>query len=87
MSKREKLIQKYAEDLKQKCKVKTEMESLTNVTIACGPAIFKRDSESDSSQFISNKLPNCYFKLLTNSTFTILVFSSVCSNRIKNTPC
>ena len=28
MNKREKLIQKYAEDLKQKCKVKTEMELL-----------------------------------------------------------
>ena len=58
MNKRKKLIQKYAEDLKQKCKVKTEMELLTKLTIACGPAIFKRDSESDSSQFISNKLPN-----------------------------
>ena len=58
MNKREKLIQKYVEDLKQKCKVKTEMELLTKLTIACGPAIFKRDSESHSSQFISNKLPN-----------------------------
>ena len=71
MNKREKLIQKYAEDLKQKCKVKTEMELLTKLTIACGPTIFKRDSESDSSQFISNKLPNCYLKLLTNSSFPI----------------
>lgn len=54
MNKREELIQKYAEDLKQKCKVKPEMELLTKVTIACGPAIYNKDastvSGSDASE-------------------------------------
>ena len=54
MNEREVLIQKYAEDLKQKCIVKPEMELLTNVTIACGPAIYNQDtsivSTSDNSE-------------------------------------
>lgn len=44
MSKRDDLIQKYADDLKTKCKVDPDMDLLTKVTIGCGPAIYNADS-------------------------------------------
>ena len=67
MSKREELIQKYANDLKTKCNVNPDMELLTKVTIGCGPAIYNDDastvSGTDSSEietvrnnFLINKL-------------------------------
>ncbi len=46
MSKRDDLIAKYAEDLRNKCKVEPDMALLTKVTIGCGPAIYSQDSET-----------------------------------------
>jgi hypothetical protein len=37
MNKREELIVIYADDLREKCHVKPNMELLKNVTIGCGP--------------------------------------------------
>jgi hypothetical protein len=44
MSKRDDLIAKYADDLKNKCKMTPDMGLLTKVTIGCGPAIYNADS-------------------------------------------
>lgn len=49
MSKRDELIVKYAEDLKDKCGVKPDMVLLTKVTIGCGPSIYNADSSTVSS--------------------------------------
>lgn len=46
MSKRDDLIAKYADDLKNKCKMTPDMALLTKVTIGCGPAIYSADSET-----------------------------------------
>ena len=46
MSKRDELIAKYADDLKNKCKMNPDMDLLTKVTIGCGPAIYNADSET-----------------------------------------
>jgi hypothetical protein len=46
MSKRDDLIAKYADDLRNKCKVEPDMALLTKVTIGCGPAIYSADSET-----------------------------------------
>ncbi|MFT4150746.1 MAG: DUF2853 family protein [Paracoccaceae bacterium] len=46
MSKRDELIAKYADDLKNKCKITPDMDLLTKVTIGCGPAIYDADSET-----------------------------------------
>jgi Protein of unknown function (DUF2853) len=46
MSKRDDLIAKYADDLKNKCKMNPDMDLLTKVTIGCGPAIYNADSET-----------------------------------------
>ena len=67
MSKREELIQKYANDLRTKCNVQPDMDLLTKVTIGCGPSIYDNDastvSGTDSSEietvrnnFLINKL-------------------------------
>lgn len=44
MSKRDELIEKYAADLKDKCKVTPDMDFLTKVTIGCGPSIYNADA-------------------------------------------
>ncbi len=44
MSRRDDLIAKYADDLKNKCKVTPDMALLSKVTIGCGPAIYNADS-------------------------------------------
>jgi len=49
MGKRDELIQKYAEDLKEKCGVNPDMDLLTKVTIGCGPSIYNRDASTVSS--------------------------------------
>ncbi len=49
MSKRDELIEKYAEDLKEKCDHNPDMDLLTKVTIGCGPSIYNRDSSTVSS--------------------------------------
>ena len=48
MSKRDELIAKYAEDLKEKCGVTPDMDLLTKVTIGCGPAIYNKDAATVS---------------------------------------
>ncbi len=44
MGKRDELIAVYAADLKEKCGVEPDLDLLTKVTIACGPAIFRADA-------------------------------------------
>ena len=46
MSKRDELIAKYADDLKNKCGVNPDMDLLTKVTIGCGPAIYNDDAST-----------------------------------------
>ncbi|EEW25223.1 DUF2853 family protein [Rhodobacter ferrooxidans] len=46
MSKRDDLIAKYADDLRNKCKVTPDMDLLTKVTIGCGPAIYNADAST-----------------------------------------
>lgn len=59
MSKRDDLIAKYADDLKQKCGVSPDMDLLTKVTIGCGPSIYRSDastvSASDSKELATVK--------------------------------
>ncbi len=49
MNQRDILIEKYALDLKTKFSIEPDMELLRKVTIACGPAIYNRDSATVSS--------------------------------------
>ncbi|GKY86496.1 DUF2853 family protein [Sinisalibacter aestuarii] len=46
MGKRDELIAKYADDLKNKCGITPDMGLLTKVTIGCGPAIYDADAET-----------------------------------------
>lgn len=46
MGKRDDLIAKYAEDLKDKCGMIPDMDLLTKVTIGCGPAIYNDDAST-----------------------------------------
>ncbi|OIP86493.1 MAG: hypothetical protein AUK37_03140 [Rhodobacterales bacterium CG2_30_65_12] len=46
MGKRDDLIAKYADDLKNKCGMEPDMGLLTKVTIGCGPAIYNADAET-----------------------------------------
>jgi hypothetical protein len=46
MGKRDDLIAKYADDLKNKCKMEPDMALLTKVTIGCGPAIYDNDAQT-----------------------------------------
>ena len=46
MGKRDDLIAKYADDLKNKCKMNPDMDLLTKVTIGCGPAIYNADAST-----------------------------------------
>lgn len=46
MGKRDELIAKYADDLKNKCGMTPDMALLTKVTIGCGPSIYDTDSET-----------------------------------------
>lgn len=59
MSKRDKLIEKYAADLESKCGVKPDMDLLTKVAIGCGPSIYNADaatvSGSDKSELATVK--------------------------------
>ncbi|NDR57563.1 DUF2853 family protein [Aliiruegeria sabulilitoris] len=49
MSKRDELIAKYADDLKNKCGMEPDMDLLTKVTIGCGPSIYNADSSTVAS--------------------------------------
>ena len=46
MSKRDDLIAKYADDLKNKCGMTPDMDLLTKVTIGCGPSIYNADAST-----------------------------------------
>ena len=46
MGKRDDLIAKYADDLKNKCKISPDMALLTKVTIGCGPSIYDNDAQT-----------------------------------------
>ena len=46
MGKRDDLIAKYADDLKNKCGMTPDMDLLTKVTIGCGPSIYNADSST-----------------------------------------
>lgn len=46
MGKRDELIAKYADDLKNKCKMTPDMDLLTKVTIGCGPSIYDADAST-----------------------------------------
>jgi len=48
MSKRDELIEKYAEELKDKCGMTPDMDLLTKVTIGLGPSIYNADSSTVS---------------------------------------
>ncbi len=48
MSARDKLIEKYAKDLKEKCGMTADMDLLTKVTIGCGPSIYNADASTVS---------------------------------------
>lgn len=59
MSKRDELIAKYVEDLKDKCGINPDIDLLTKVTIGCGPSIYNPDSStvsgSDASELATVK--------------------------------
>jgi len=46
MGKRDDLIAKYADDLKNKCGMSPDMDLLTKVTIGCGPSIYNADAST-----------------------------------------
>jgi len=48
MSKRDALIEKYADDLKTKIGVTPDMDLLRKVTIGCGPSIYNKDASTVS---------------------------------------
>ena len=48
MSKRDDLIAKYAEDMREKVGIEPDMDLLTKVTIGLGPSIYNRDSSTVS---------------------------------------
>lgn len=46
MSKRDVLIEAYANDLKDKAGMTPDMDLLTKVTIGCGPSIYNKDAST-----------------------------------------
>ena len=46
MGRRDDLIAKYADDLKNKCGMTPDMGLLTKVTIGCGPSIYDADAST-----------------------------------------
>ena len=46
MGKRDDLIAKYADDLKNKCGMTPDMDLLTKVTIGCGPSTYNADAST-----------------------------------------
>lgn len=49
MSKTEEKVEKYAQDIREKMGDEPDMDLLRKVTKACGPTIFRSDSETISS--------------------------------------
>ena len=48
MSRRDDLIARYADDLKNKCGMTPDMDLLHKVTIGCGPSIYNADASTVS---------------------------------------
>ena len=46
MGRRDELIARYADDLKNKCGIEPDMDLLTKVTIGCGPSIYDADAST-----------------------------------------
>lgn len=46
MGRRDDLIAKYADDLRNKCGMEPDMELLRKVTIGCGPSIYDADAST-----------------------------------------
>lgn len=46
MGRRDELIAKYADDLRNKCGMTPDMDLLKKVTIGCGPAIYDADAST-----------------------------------------
>ena len=46
MGRRDDLIARYADDLRNKCGVEPDMDLLTKVTIGCGPSIYDADAST-----------------------------------------
>ena len=46
MGRRDELIAKYADDLKNKCGMTPDMDLLTKVTVGCGPSIYNADAST-----------------------------------------
>ena len=53
MGKRDDLIAKYADDLKNKCGMTPDMALLTKVTIGCWPAIYNDDASTVAGTQVS----------------------------------
>lgn len=53
MGKRDDLIARYADDLRDKCGMTPDMDLLTKVTIGCGPAIYNDDAATVASSQVS----------------------------------
>ena len=53
MGKRDDLIAKYADDLKNKCGMTPDIALLTKVTIGCGPAIYNDDASTVAGTQVS----------------------------------
>lgn len=49
MGKRDELIEKYAEDIRDKLGQTPDMDLLTKVTIGCGPSIYNADASTVAS--------------------------------------
>ena len=49
MGRRDDLIAKYADDLRNKCGMEPDMDLLTKVTIGCGPSIYDADASTVAS--------------------------------------
>ncbi len=46
MGRRDELIERYADDLRNKCGMEPDMDLLTKVTIGCGPSIYDADAST-----------------------------------------
>ena len=46
MGRRDDLIAKYADDLRQRCRLEPDMALLAKVTKGCGPSIYDRDAST-----------------------------------------
>jgi len=49
MGRRDELIEKYADDLRNKCGMTPDMDLLKKVTIGCGPSIYDADAATVAS--------------------------------------